>query len=126
MSLSVFDHNVNPAIDPCTIRLSDKRGIALVKRKVAKFIKVGECTAVQALIPIARIFPKQRLRSHQGEVYKSAAIDTHPRFFQGGLNRTEHKPNAKPGILHWGHIGETKQTSKSNLPIFLERQSKES
>ncbi|HKR83181.1 MAG TPA: hypothetical protein VJS37_03345 [Terriglobales bacterium] len=56
--------------------------------------------------------PRISLQSQQGKVYEAAAIQTHPQFVVGGLNRTEHQPYPKPGILTWGHIGETKQTPK--------------
>ena len=76
-------------------------------------VQVDEKTIQMVAEPFMRRKPRREcLKSGQGPIYEAVGIETHPKFVLGGLTRTEHRPNPKPGILTWGHIGETKQTPK--------------
>lgn len=91
--------------------MDSKEAEYLVNRGIAQRVDARSIKLVGELF-LRRKSRRKCLRSGQGQVYEAAGIDTHPKFVVGGLTRTETRPNPKPGILTWGHIGETKQSSK--------------
>lgn len=87
----LFLRHQNPATDKPFRRIKQKQATDLVRRGIAEVI--GELSlrycGHREIVRSSMAIPKG---NHQGEAYESAAIDTNPRFFQGGLTRNEHQP----------------------------------
>jgi len=105
MSLRVFDRDSNPNIDRPAFRVSNALGNKYIAQGIAKLVDSGKHKALQLLQKRSQT---ETLSSQQGWIYEALAIEKYPQIFQGGMTRTETQPNPKPGILSWGHIGETK------------------
>ena len=68
-----------------------KAAFELVKNKLATFIDKSSIRLI-AVKPVAKSAYQVAGSNKQGKVYTSAAADPNRRYFQGGLQRTEHNP----------------------------------
>lgn len=83
--IGLYDYHENPDTAKPKLHIKRSQAQQMVDKGFAKRINK---IAVQ-LLPIE--IPAN-VRSNQGKVYESAGADFHPKFYSGGLTRTETKP----------------------------------
>jgi hypothetical protein len=111
MKIGVFTRFQSTTIEVPIIHISRPRAKRLVDG--GRAVWVNHAHAIRLLYgrTVEQYCIRRPAESQQGQVLESLAIEKYPQIVQGGLTRTETRPNDKPKILSWGHIGEKPTSS---------------